>query len=134
MFFFRIKRQTRTCSGKLLLSILMVRKLRACTCLSNTYITRTWVVMLYFLANWARTCTKMVLCAKKHVYVMYDLCTCLANTYMLLNCLIFWLLRPHFRTYVRVCRLILKKNRTSIILTLNLFPKQLPSSSLASPM
>ena len=65
---------------------------------------------------------------------MYDLCTCLANTYMLLNCLIFLLLCPHFRAYVRVCRFILKKVCTSIILTLNLFPKQLPSSSLASPM
>ena len=40
MIFFRIKRQTRTCLGKLLLSILMVKELRACTCLSNTYMSR----------------------------------------------------------------------------------------------
>lgn len=47
--FFRIKRQTRTYSEKSFLSILIIKKLRACTCLSNTYITYTWVVMPFSL-------------------------------------------------------------------------------------
>ena len=37
----RIKRQTRTYSEKLPLTLLMINKLRACTCLLNIYITRT---------------------------------------------------------------------------------------------
>ena len=40
MMFFRINPPTRTCSGKLLLSVLMVKKLRACMCLFNTYMSR----------------------------------------------------------------------------------------------
>ena len=82
VIFFRIKRPTRTCSGKLLLSILISNKLRACTCLSNIYITRTWVVMPYFFTNCAETCTRTDMCAKN----MYLLCTTYVRVWQTHTC------------------------------------------------
>ena len=105
----RIKRQTRTYSEKLPLTLLMINKLRACTCLLNIYITRTWVVMLVSLLSERKLAQKQI-CVQKHVCVMYDLCTCSINTYMSLNYLIIWLLYHYFGVRVCVWRLMPKKN------------------------
>ena len=99
--FFRIKRPTHTRSEKSPLTILKVRDLKACTCLSNTYTTYTHHIH--------------ALC----VCGVYDLCTCLANTYTPLNYLINKLLYPCFCPRVYVCRLILKKSSLVVSLCHN---------------
>ena len=65
--FFRIKRQTHTHSEKSHLTILKVKKLKACMCLSNIYTTHTQHVhkLSRSLCIW---CVRLVYMFTKHVH------------------------------------------------------------------
>ena len=108
-FFFRIKRQTYTRPVKSPINILITNNLRACTCLFNIYTTCTRVVTLYKFTQWAKRCTKTDFCAE-NVYMLCTCCVYVEQTRTRSELSKAQAITTQFWLYVRVWRLILKKN------------------------
>ena len=117
-FFFRIKRQTYTRPPKIRLYALIIKKIKACICLFNTYTTHTRVVTLFNLRN-EQKYPIIWIYEQKCVYDVYVLCICLPNIYTHLTK---WL-TIHYQVFFALCICLAfnsKKNHTCNLYIINL--------------